>query len=265
MTGNKTLFSGELSASLKGLQEQIRSNPAKPELRVYLFQLLCVMGDFKRAMTQLNVAADLSEDNKLMAQVCRPLLNCEALRQEIFTGKYTPLVFGEPEEWIGMMIQALKLESDDQFDATGTLREKAFSMADAIPGKINGEPFEWVADADSRLGPVLEIIVEGRYYLSAMSNIKELVIAEPCDLRDSVWLPATVVWKNSGRTVCFIPTRYEGSHEVDDDAILLSRKTEWIQLGKTEAYKGIGQRLLTTDQNDYPLMDIREITFEDNS
>ena len=37
-------------------------------------------------------------------------------------------------------------------------------LAIHLRGSLNGQPFEWVADADSRLGPVMEAIINGRYY-----------------------------------------------------------------------------------------------------
>ncbi len=261
MSEKKTLFSGTISSSLKALQEKIRNDPARPGLRTYLFQLLCVSGNYKRAMTQLNVAADMDDENKLMAQACRPLLNCEVLREQIFNGRHSPLVFGEPEEWLGLMVQALSLDAKEEHSAAKTLRDKAIDLAKPVSGSVNGEPFEWLADADSRLGPILEIIVEGRYYFAAMANIKKMIISEPCDLRDVVWLPVSIVWKNDGQSVGFIPTRYQGSVESEDDAILLARETQWKENYK-EVFFGLGQRMLATDRQDYPIMEVREVLFD---
>ena len=51
---------GDLDGALRNLQDQVRKEPSKAELRVFLFQLLAVMGQWERANTQLNVAvADL--------------------------------------------------------------------------------------------------------------------------------------------------------------------------------------------------------------
>lgn len=259
MSDKNLFFSGTITDSLEKLKVEIRKEPAKPELRTYLFQLLCIVGDYKSAMTQLNVAADMDEANKLMARVCGPLLNCEVLRDDIFNGLNSPLVFGEPEKWLGLMVQALMLDGKKEHEAAAKLREEAIDHAEPIPGTINGDPFDWLADADSRLGPVLEIIVEGRYYLAALSNIKKMMISEPCDLRDVLWLPVSVVWKNEGQSVGFIPGRYHGSTD-SEDAILLGRKTIWNEVYK-DVFTGLGQRMLTTDRQDYPIMDVREIIF----
>lgn len=260
MSEKKIIFSGTIADNFEQLKEKIRKEPSTSKYRIYLFQLLCVMGDYKRAMTQLNVAADMDDDSKLMRQVCGPLLNCEALREKIFSGSHSPLVFGEPDEWLGLMVQALAPSGKKEHQAAKKLRDKAINMAEPVPGTINGEPFEWLADADSRLGPVLEIIVEGRYYLAALSNIKKIMISEPCDLRDVIWLPVSVVWKNDGQSVGFIPTRYQGSEQEKEDAVLLAKKTLWKEVYKNVFY-GLGQRMLITDETDYSIMDVREIIF----
>ena len=95
---------GDLDAASSHLQDAVRKDPAKAELRVFLFQLLCVKGEWERALTQLNVAADLDAGALAMAQMYRETIHCEALRAEVFAGKTTPVVFGEPEAWLSCQL-----------------------------------------------------------------------------------------------------------------------------------------------------------------
>ena len=53
------LQQGEPAQALKLLQDGVRANPADPRLRVFLFQLLSVLGQWERALNQLSVAAEL--------------------------------------------------------------------------------------------------------------------------------------------------------------------------------------------------------------
>ncbi len=158
MQAEELLRAGQLSEALAALEAEVRTDPSNDKVRVFLFQLLSVMGDWERALNQLNVAAELDAVNLLMAQVCRTALNCEALRAEIFAGKRSPLVFGEPDDWISLLIQANQMIASQKYQASQELRERAFEVAPAIPGSIDGQRFQWIADADSRLGPVLEAI-----------------------------------------------------------------------------------------------------------
>ena len=47
------------SAALEQLKQEVRKAPRDPRLRVFLFQLFCVFGEWDRAVTQLTVAAQL--------------------------------------------------------------------------------------------------------------------------------------------------------------------------------------------------------------
>ncbi|MEQ1636213.1 MAG: type VI secretion system accessory protein TagJ [Methylococcales bacterium] len=258
LEAEQNLQQGNLTEALVSLQEQIRKNPANPKFRVFLFQLLTVLGQWERALTQLNVVGDLDATALPMVQTYREAVACELLRNQIFQGGKTPLVFGEPTQWLALLQQALKLDTELQHKDAQILREQAFELAPVTQGTLNGEAFEWLADADMRLGPVLEAIINGRYYWIPFQQIQQIKIEEPVDLRDVVWMPAHFVWQNGGDTVGLIPTRYPGSETAVDSAIRLARKTEWTALGET-TFIGSGQRLLSTNNNDYALMDIREI------
>jgi type VI secretion system protein ImpE len=258
MRSEELLQAGQLEDALTALEAQVRAEPADAKLRVFLFQLLSAMGNWERAMSQLNVAAELDALNLLMAQVCGAALNCEVLRAEIFAGKRSPLVFGEPDEWVGLLVQANQMIAEGKYKASQKLRERAFDLAPAIAGSVDGVAFEWIADADTRLGPVLEAIVDGKYYWVPFTAIKRIKIEPPADLRDMVWIPTYFTWVNGGETAGLIPTRYPNSESSKDNAIRLARKTEWTELPEG-VYLGLGQRILTTDKDEFPLLQIRQM------
>jgi type VI secretion system protein ImpE len=260
MTAEELIRAGRLEEALAALQQEIRSKPGDAKLRIFLFQLLSVLGKWEKALTQLNVLRDLDADGVLLSQIFTSALQCEMLRAEVFAGRRSPLIFGEPMEWIGLMVQANQLLAKGQVDAAVESRNQAFDAAPQTAGKINEHSFEWIADADSRLGPLLEIMLDGKYYWAPFSRIKSLAIEPPGDLRNLVWAPAHFVWTNGGEASGLIPTRYPGSETAGDSGFSLARKTEWReQAGET--YIGLGQRLLATDEGEYPLLDIKRIEF----
>ena len=246
---------GNLAGALGALQDQVRSEPSNARHRIFLFQLLCVMGQWGRALTQLNVAGELDATALAMVQTYREAIQCEALRAEIFAGKRAPLIFGEPQDWIGPLVEALRIEASDPAQAAA-LREQALDTARMSSGSIDGEAFAWLMDADRRLGPVLEAIVNGRYFWIPFSRIAKIEIDAPSDLRDTVWTAATFTWTNGAQAVGLIPTRYDGSIASQDDAVKLARRTEW------EGERGLGQRMFASDSADYALMDVRTIEFD---
>jgi type VI secretion system protein ImpE len=253
MDALQLIAEGKLAAALAALQDQVRKDASNPKHRIFLFQLLCVLGQWNRALTQLNVAGELDAATLPMVQTYREAIQCEALRGEIFAGNRAPLIFGEPQSWLVLMLEAIRMDGAKAAET----RAQALELAPASSGSINGERFEWIADADQRMGPVIEAIVNGRYFWIAVERISRIELDAPVDLRDAVWTPANFTWANGASTVGLIPTRYSGTVAAGDEALLLSRRTEW-----TEAGDGLGQRMFATDAGDYALMDVRTIEFD---
>ena len=252
-------------ASVEELLEQtralVRKEPAAVKHRISLFQLLAINGLWDKALTQLSVLSDLDKETESMVGAYREVLRCELLRAEVFAGKRTPLFVGEPDGWVAKLVEALRATAGGKVAEAADLRAQAFEAASGRSGSINGEPFEWIADADARLGPVVEALVNGKYYWIPFQRLDAVEIEAPSDLRDFVWCPAVFTFAGGGEQVGFIPTRYPGSESSTDEAIRLSRKTEWDDLG-AETYAGRGQRLFATDGNDYALLDTRSIKLD---
>jgi type VI secretion system protein ImpE len=255
----ETLKRGDPVAALLQLQEEVRARPADANLRVFLFQLLCVLGQWERALNQLKVASSLDPGALAMAQVYGEAVRCEAVRAEVFAGRKSPVVFGQPEQWLALLIESLLTTGLGERGRSEQLRLRAFEEAPPSSGEIDGRPFAWIADADSRLGPVLEAVINGRYYWVPFSRLRRIDIEPPADLRDIVWMPVHLQFDNGGESVALVPTRYPGSESATDGLIALARKTVWEEVGP-ESHHGLGQRVIATDAEEVPLMEIRSIS-----
>ena len=247
--------------ALKALQTDIRANPADAKKRIFLFQLLCVLGSWERALNQLTAIGEMDALALPMVQTYREAIKCEMLRAEVFAGTKVPMLFGQPDTWTALLIESMLREGKGEKAQAKQLRDQSFDLAPACKGTADGQPFEWIADADMRLGPVLEAVISGKYYWIPFDRLTTIQIEAPADLRDQVWMPANFMFSNGGESVGLIPTRYIGSAESGDGALALSRKTEWLE-SVEGFYTGLGQRLFSTDQGDLPLMDIRRIDIE---
>lgn len=264
MPAEQSLREGRLADALAELQALVRKEPANPKHRIFLFQLLAVLGRWDRALNQLNVVGEMDAATLPMVQTYQEALRCESLRADVFAGRRSPLLFGDPDPWAALLLEALRLTAADHYGEAQTVREQAFEAAPATAGLIDEQPFTWIADADPRLGPVLEAIVNGRYYWIPFQRIQAIVLEPPADLRDYVWMPAQFTWANGGEAVGLIPARYPGSPDSADPLTQLGRKTEWREC-EAGAWLGLGQRILTTDQGEYPLLDIRRIELNTGS
>jgi len=263
MTSAELLQQGRLEESLAALQSEIRGRPEDIKLRIFLFQLNCALGRLEKALTQLQVIASLNAETMMLAQIFRPVICCEQWRREVFSGKRTPLIFGEPAEWIGMMVQANALLAEEKHEAAADLRNQAFDLAPTTPGTLNGVPFSWIADSDSRFGPVLELILDGKYFWVPFDRISRIEMEKPNDLRDLVWAPARFTWTNGGAVSAHIPVRYPGTEQSTDDALRLARKTEWLEK-PGETLLGLGHRIIATDAGEHPLLECRTIELKPN-
>ncbi|MCB1777128.1 MAG: virulence protein SciE type, partial [Candidatus Competibacteraceae bacterium] len=213
-----------LQPVLTKVQDQVRREPANPKHRIFLFQLLSILGQWERALTQLNVLEEMDAGSVPMAQTYREALRCEMLRADVFAGRRSPLIFGDPEPWIALLLEALRLTAEGHHEQAAPVREQAFEGAPMTAGVIDNQSFSWIADADSRLGPVLEAIINGRYFWIPIHRIGSVKLEAPTDLRDLVWMPALFTWSNGGEVVGLIPTRYPGSSDSPDPALQLAHK-----------------------------------------
>ena len=260
------LREGDLSKTLAELQGRVRKDPSNAKLRTFLFQVLSVDGSWDRALTQLKVVGDLEAASLPMVQTYREALQCEALRTAVFAGERSPLLFGEPERWMALLLEALRLSANGAVAQSQAIRAEAFDLAPTSSGTIEGAGFEtqsfaWLADADPRLGPMVEAIINGRYYWLPLNRLKRIDIEAPEDLRDVVWSPAHLTLTTGGETVALLPTRYPGSELAEDPAVRLARRTDWVDQGE-DLFVGLGQRMFAADTGEYSIMDVRRIVID---
>ncbi len=245
-------------AELARVEREIRAKPDDAKLRTYLFQLLAIRGDWQRALAQLQVAAQLTPVALPMAQTYREAIRCEVFRAEVFAGKRTPSILGEPPAWMGLLLESMKALAEGHVARADDMRDEALDAAPPTPGTIDTTAFEWIADADSRIGPVCEAIVDGKYVWIPFERLSAISIEPPADLRDFVWGAAKLAFRNGGDAVALIPTRYPGSEASADGAIRMARKTAWSELSEA-TYVGLGQRMWATDAGEHAMLDTREI------
>ncbi|EHR70516.1 protein of avirulence locus involved in temperature-dependent protein secretion [Burkholderiales bacterium JOSHI_001] len=245
---------------LADLQARIRKEPQRADLRIFLFQVYCLQGEWAKASAQLQVVEELDKEALSMVQTYREALRCELLRRDVFAGERTPLVLGDPQDWLAWLLEANRLLAQGHVQQAAELRAKALDAAPAVSGTFDGEPFEWLADADSRLGPVLEAVLNGKYYWIPTQRLVRIEADAPADLRDFVWTPVTLTFTSGGSNVALLPTRYPGTEASGDDRLKMARATDWKDLGH-DTWVGLGQRMLATDQGDHALLDLRVVEF----
>ncbi|MDR2786818.1 MAG: ImpE protein superfamily protein [Candidatus Accumulibacter sp.] len=249
-----------LQEALERIQENVRSRPGDVRERCLLFQMACFMGDWDRALKQLQVCARIDPEREQTAQVMRGLIRSEALRAKVLAGENTPAyVIDPPPKWVAALLEALYATSRGDVELADAARKRALSEAPDSPGAIDGAPFAWISDSDTRLGPVCELVVAGGYRWCPFCELSSLRLHAPQGLLDLLWARAECALRDGTEFQAYIPVRYPGS-ENGTDAIRLARETTWREEGTTGII-GLGQKTWMTGGGDHALLDLREITF----
>lgn len=248
-----------IAAQIEELQTDIRNNPGKVEYRIHLSQLLMVMGDWKKALQQLQTAAQLDNKASAMAQTYRALIQAEIHREQIFNGQRDPQYFGKPQDWQILLAEAIVARTHQQTAAADKLQQQAYDDAPTDIFSLNDTTVNWIADGDSRLGPVCEIFINGSYYWIPFSQLQKITLDAPQDLRDLVWIPSTITLADFSQHVGFLPSRYVFSYAQNNDQLSLASLTEWNTLSE-HCWAGMGQKMFISEQGEHPLLAIRTLS-----
>jgi type VI secretion system protein ImpE len=279
-----------LQGALMRAQDLVKHKPADVTARWGLFELLCVLSDWQRALKQLQICVKLDPSLEHTAQMLRDLIAASVLRKQVWLGEQQPVPVVDLPPWMADLAMALAHHARGQTTDEDAARHAAFAAAPLAAGQFvlrSGEShaFDFITDTDTRLGPVCEVMVAGSYRWLAFSDIASIKLNAPKKLLDLVWLPVQMVLHHSPLDMnAFIPSRYQellpladtGEANADagaGDALLLARQTQWQEMGETGVYAQ-GQKTWMTSQAqdggrplqcDHPMFDVERITFHKNS
>ncbi|WP_321789242.1 type VI secretion system accessory protein TagJ [Paraburkholderia sp. J94] len=254
-----------LDARLADVQDMIRREPAVAGHRWSLFQLLCVTEQWERAVQQLQVFAQLIPQQAQAAQAYRDLIRAERWRAKVMSGQAQPGFVLDPPVWVGRLAESLGLAANGRQDAADAMREAALDQAQLVRGVGKDQSFDWIADSDSRLGPVCEIITAGRYRWLPFADIAAWEIARPAALVDLVWAPCLITLVDGAKVRGFMPARYPAvvgtTHDnATLDALRLGNTTIWSDCGRTSVIAQ-GRKTWTSSVGDIGLFELDICTF----
>jgi type VI secretion system protein ImpE len=247
-----------LAQQVAAAMAAVRATPQAPAARLALVQLDCICGNWTRAQAQLGVLRQLDAEADRFVRLYQGLIAAETEREAVFAARSRPVSLGAPAAWMAMLVKALEHDAGGAARAATELRRRAAEAAPNRPGCIDGTGFTWIQDADQRLGPVLEVVVNGQYRWLPFTHLARLTAHPPAAPHDLVWQPVQLSLAGAPDIGAFVPVRYPGSATHPDDAIRLARATDWT--GADDAQIGHGQRLLAIDTDDRPFLDIRKLT-----
>lgn len=260
-TADDLFRAGDVDGARAALVELVRSRPADAQARMFLFQLLAVAGEWDKARTQLTALASLSPEAQMLSGAYGQAIDAERIRARVFAGTEPPALLVSGSAWAGDLALALHHLAAGRIAEATEARDRAFDAAPDTPGTLDGTPFEWIADADSRFGPAFEAIIAGKWGLIPFDAVEKITGEGAQDLRDIVWYPVQVAFRTGQSIAALLPVRYPGSETAADPALRLARATAWDTAEWGEA--GSGQHLFalsTGEERD--LLSLRTLTFD---
>lgn len=257
---DELIKAGDVAAARAALVEEVRARPDDRKSRMFLSQVLLVLGEWDKALTHMKTLANLSPEALTLFTAYDRAIAAEKTREAVFAGTATPEALAPGGPWFQLLLQAIAAETRGDAVAAATLRAEAFDQAPETKGQADGEAFDLITDADSRFGPSLEAIIDGKYGLVPFEAIVELTLDGVTDLRDLVWMPARMSLKTGQSGHVFLPVRYPGAAADPDTAIKLARKTEWEDGGDL-GNRGRGQRVFDAGEREIAILELRRLTF----
>ena len=257
---DELLASGDIQGARAELIKQVRSEPGNTSVRMFLFQLFSLTGEWKRAKAQLDTLAQLDPVMQMLSVAYSQCIEAENERATVFAGE-ADMPFLAKVDWGAELATHLKafVKSEDGAGA------KLLAFQNGLPGcKGTADDeikFDWISDADPRFGATIEAIISGRYGLIPFTELESLKIYKPQDLRDTIWAQAEFGLSRGAKVAGFIPVRYPGSEQSSDDSIVLGQSSSWTEIDGLEI--GSGHRLLMmSGGNERPLLSFEKITIE---
>lgn len=264
MTSEVLLKQNNLADALADLKKSIVSAPSDAEKRWFLFQLFCFSSEYERAKEQLKLAAQLDDVFQSAFLIYSRVLASELFRKKVVvSGEETPLILGEPEEWVAKLFEANRMLNQNDLEAATKLRMEVYESQTVVSGQCNEVPFEWISDQDSRFAGNLECFLNGKYYWLSLSQIKELTLTSETKTKsyiDLLYPQAKLTLRTGAELDAILFARYPGDYSPESPELAMNRLTEWEDLNDYNIL-GRGQRMFCADSGDFPLLELTKLSF----
>ncbi|MDO7844582.1 type VI secretion system accessory protein TagJ [Sphingomonas immobilis] len=256
---DELLRAGDLDGARAALVETVRTEPANVQARMFLFQFLALAGEWDKARRQLATIAQMSGEAQMLAMAYGQAIDAEAERAQVFSGAVKARQHVE-SEWANGVIDAIHHFANGRISEGDDARGAAFDAAPDTPGELDGEAFEWIADADGRFGPCFEAIIAGKYGIQPFDQVETIKSEGARDLRDILWFPVQIAFKSGQSVAAMLPARYPGTELSDRIDEKLTKATSWID--QDWGQSGVGQHLWSlSTENEHGLLSLRTLSF----
>lgn len=251
---------GRLEEARGILTDDIKAKPADTAKRTLLFQVLALCGEWDRAFKHLDMISTLDTERAVAICAYKDILRAQEERLKVCLLSKLPAFLTDAPPYFETYWEACTNLAKGEHKKAGTLFNKAAGMRPKLSGRLGDKEFLGINDTDSMLAFFIEAFVHDRYVWIPFEAIREMVVTKPKSLLDLIWIPASITTWEGLTANCNLPVLYPDSEFSKNPETRLGRMTDWEDLGGNFA-KGLGQHVLQIGENDVPLLEITEISF----
>lgn len=265
MSVQAQLDAGNLAEAITLATADVKREPARPELRVTLSELMCFDGNLERAASLIDAAAKLYQKPAPGLALSRQLIAGETARQRWFREGVAPTL---PQPSAQILTDSLQVIEELRAGRLAEAARLVLELSERSPLEASmtltsgetqaGTGFRDLNDLTANIAEL--ITMSGQYCWRPWSEFQSLKFEPVKTLRDLLWRPVQYALRDGAAGQAFIPCLYAGSAAAADDAIRLGQATDWQELGDG-LMSGLGQRMFLVGETTAPLLEIAEIQF----
>ncbi len=252
---------GKLHDALEASAAETQRKPADPSPRDLMAQLLCFTGQLQRADKQLETLALQFPDRAPAIALIRQLLRAAEAREQFYRDGRFPEPVVELTPVVRQHLEASVLMRGGDLSGADELLVEAERRRPRLAGTCDGTAFTDFRDVTDLLAPVLEVLTPtGKYAWVPMESVAELSLQPMESPLDVLWRRARMMIRGGPHGDVYLPQLYYGSHAVEDEELQVGRAADWLE-AEHEPLRGVGQKVMSVDGSDIPLITISELRF----
>jgi type VI secretion system protein ImpE len=260
-TAGALFRAGRLTPAIEAANAILRHNPADIGGRLLLAELLVFNGDFERADTVLDAAAELDPVVTIGTAEFRQLLRAALARRQHAREGRLPEFLGELSPALRKSLAAqVALRAGDAREAA-SLAAEAEELRPRVAGRAGDSPFDDFRDVDDLCAGYFEFLTTtGKYFWVPTERVASVEFHPPGRPRDLAWRRATVSVIGGPDGDVYLPALYQTAQTAPSDELRLGRLTDWIE-PKEGPVQGIGQRVFLVGDEAVGIMDLTTLRF----
>lgn len=252
MDSKDALAAGHLTEAIALQVAVVRSRPADPVARLFLFELFTLAGQLKRARHHLRKIVSADPAWPRTRQNFWRILKAEHGRSR--RGRNPSLPKKPPHARYRR--RALQALSQGETGLAGIWIDRADAAAPDLVGHVDGREFEGLRDTDDRYASVVEVFVRDSYLWLPFDAIRRITLAPAVGVLDTAFRPARLKLADGAEFNAVLPLLYPRSFTADEE-YALGRETDWPET-PGGLVLGIGAKVWIVGEEEVVLGDCRQ-------